>query len=145
MSFAVGVSNWRTFVYQLPPVTSEVRLSPPWHLSVSAARLLIFARFQQPPQGLAHRNELGHGRPAPATTPGARETKTADLHPESYWTTPSDPLEAILRNVKGRSRREMIRDYSAAKYRSNQHGRSDEMGPKSIPLPLSFDIVRGPR
>jgi hypothetical protein len=23
--WAVGVSNWRTFVYQLPPVTSEVR------------------------------------------------------------------------------------------------------------------------
>jgi hypothetical protein len=37
-----------------------------------------------------------------------------DFRPESFWAPPSDPLEAILRNVKGRRRREMIRDYYAA-------------------------------
>ena len=37
-----------------------------------------------------------------------------EFRPESYWATPSDPLVAILRNVKGRNRREMIRDYHAA-------------------------------
>jgi hypothetical protein len=36
-----------------------------------------------------------------------------DYHfrPESYWAVANDPLEAALRNVKGRRRREMIRDY----------------------------------
>jgi hypothetical protein len=37
-----------------------------------------------------------------------------EFRPESFWTAASDPLAAILRNVKGRSRREMIRDYYAA-------------------------------
>jgi hypothetical protein len=37
-----------------------------------------------------------------------------DFRPESFWTAASDPLAAILRNVKGRNRREMIRDYYAA-------------------------------
>jgi hypothetical protein len=36
------------------------------------------------------------------------------FRPESFWTAASDPLEAILRNVKGRNRREMIRDYYEA-------------------------------
>ena len=37
-----------------------------------------------------------------------------DFRPESFWASASNPLEAILRNVKGRNRREMIRDYHAA-------------------------------
>ena len=37
-----------------------------------------------------------------------------EFRPESFWTAASDPLAAILRNVKGRNRREMIRDYYAA-------------------------------
>jgi hypothetical protein len=35
------------------------------------------------------------------------------FRPESFWAPPSDPLETVLRNVKGRRRREMIRDYYA--------------------------------
>src|SRR4029077_15963169 len=34
-----------------------------------------------------------------------------DLRPESYWNPARSPLEAVLRNVKGRNRRKMIRDY----------------------------------
>jgi len=34
-----------------------------------------------------------------------------EFRPESFWTAASDPLAAILRNVKGRNRRDMIRDY----------------------------------
>lgn len=34
-----------------------------------------------------------------------------DFRPTSYWEQESDPLTAILRNVKGRNRRQMIRDY----------------------------------
>lgn len=37
-----------------------------------------------------------------------------EFRPESYWAAASDPLAAILRNVKGRNRREMIQDYYAA-------------------------------
>jgi hypothetical protein len=39
-----------------------------------------------------------------------------DYHfrPESYWAAANNPLEAVLRNVKGRNRREMIRDYHEA-------------------------------
>jgi hypothetical protein len=37
-----------------------------------------------------------------------------DFRPESFWTAASDPLDAILRNVKGWNRRQMIRDYYAA-------------------------------
>jgi hypothetical protein len=33
------------------------------------------------------------------------------FRPESYWAAANNPLEAALRNVKGRNRREMIRDY----------------------------------
>jgi hypothetical protein len=33
------------------------------------------------------------------------------FRPESYWAPARNPLEAALRNVKGRNRREMIRDY----------------------------------
>ena len=33
------------------------------------------------------------------------------FRPTSYWAPPSDVLEAALRNVKGRNRREMIRVY----------------------------------
>jgi hypothetical protein len=41
--------------------------------------------------------------------------------PESYWTD-SDPLAAILRNVTGENRRQMIKDYW-------QQGRLDELDP----------------
>jgi hypothetical protein len=34
-----------------------------------------------------------------------------DFRPESYWAPAQSPLEAALRNVKGRNRRAMIRDY----------------------------------
>src|SRR6516165_2444217 len=34
-----------------------------------------------------------------------------DFRPESYWGPAQSPLEAALRNVKGRNRREMIRNY----------------------------------
>lgn len=37
-----------------------------------------------------------------------------DFRPESYWATAHNPLEAALRNVKGRNRRAMIRDYHEA-------------------------------
>ena len=33
------------------------------------------------------------------------------FRPESYWSAADNPLEAALRNVKGRNRREIIRDY----------------------------------
>jgi hypothetical protein len=36
------------------------------------------------------------------------------FRPESYWTPARNPLEAALRNVKGRNRRAMIRDYNKA-------------------------------
>jgi hypothetical protein len=36
------------------------------------------------------------------------------FRPESYWVAANNPLEAALRNVKGRNRREMIRDYHKA-------------------------------
>jgi hypothetical protein len=36
------------------------------------------------------------------------------FRPESYWAPARNPLEAALRNVKGRNRREMIRDYHEA-------------------------------
>lgn len=37
-----------------------------------------------------------------------------NFRPESYWAAARNPLEAALRNVKGRNRREMIRDYHEA-------------------------------
>jgi hypothetical protein len=37
-----------------------------------------------------------------------------EFRPESFWTAASDLLGAILRNVKGKNRREMIRDYYEA-------------------------------
>jgi hypothetical protein len=37
-----------------------------------------------------------------------------EFRPKSLWAAAVDPLTAILRNVKGRNRREMIRDYYAA-------------------------------
>ena len=36
-----------------------------------------------------------------------------DFRPDSYWGPAASPLEAALRNVKGRNRRQMIRDYHA--------------------------------
>src|SRR5215831_6487911 len=36
------------------------------------------------------------------------------FRPESYWGPARSPLEAALRNVKGRNRREMIRDYHSS-------------------------------
>ena len=42
-----------------------------------------------------------------------------DFRPESFWVV-ADSLAAILRNVKGPRRREMIRDYYAT-------GKSDEL------------------
>jgi len=52
-----------------------------------------------------------------------------DFRPESFWTPASDPLQAILRNIKGRRRREMIRDYYEA-------GKFDEL------LKPFFDSVK---
>ena len=43
-----------------------------------------------------------------------------EFRPVSYWEQDPDPLTAILRNVKGRNRRQMIRDYWEA-------GRLDEL------------------
>jgi len=37
-----------------------------------------------------------------------------DFRPESFWAVASNPLEAALRNVKGRQRRAMIRDHLLA-------------------------------
>jgi hypothetical protein len=37
-----------------------------------------------------------------------------EFRPESYWGAANNPLEVALRNVKGRNRREMIRDYHEA-------------------------------
>jgi hypothetical protein len=37
-----------------------------------------------------------------------------DFRPDSYWTVSANPLEALLRNMKGRRRREMVRDLYAA-------------------------------
>jgi hypothetical protein len=37
-----------------------------------------------------------------------------DFRPESYWAPAGNPLAAALRNVKGRNRREMIRDYHSS-------------------------------
>ena len=34
-----------------------------------------------------------------------------DFRPDSYWSPARSPLDAALRNVKGRNRREMIKDY----------------------------------
>jgi hypothetical protein len=34
-----------------------------------------------------------------------------DFRPKSYWDPLDDPLLAILKNVKGTQRRQMIRDY----------------------------------
>ena len=36
------------------------------------------------------------------------------FRPESYWSAADNPVGAALRNVKGRNRREMIRDYHRA-------------------------------
>ena len=36
------------------------------------------------------------------------------FRPDSYWAVARNPLEAALRNVKGRHRREMIKDYHEA-------------------------------
>jgi len=41
--------------------------------------------------------------------------------PDSYWTASANPLEAVLRNMKGRQRRRMVRDYYAA-------GKLEELG-----------------
>lgn len=43
------------------------------------------------------------------------------FRPESYWAAARNPLEAALRNVKGRNRREMIKDYYEA-------GNLDQLG-----------------
>ena len=61
------------------------------------------------------------------------------FRPESYWAPASNPLEAALRNVKGRNRREMIRDYHEAG-NLDQLGESlladtlDEQGRKNLGL-----------
>ena len=34
-----------------------------------------------------------------------------DFRPDSYWSDESDPLSAILKDVKGTQRREMIKDF----------------------------------
>lgn len=61
------------------------------------------------------------------------------FRPESYWAPARNPLEAALRNVKGRNRREMIRDYHEAG-NLDQLGESlladtlDEQSPKNLGL-----------
>jgi hypothetical protein len=37
-----------------------------------------------------------------------------NFRPDSYWTASANPLEAMLRNMKGRRRRQMVRDLYAA-------------------------------
>jgi hypothetical protein len=37
-----------------------------------------------------------------------------NFRPDSYWTATANPLEAMLRKMKGRRRREMVRDLYAA-------------------------------
>ena len=58
-----------------------------------------------------------------------------DFRPESFWASASNPLEAILRNVKGRNRREMIRDYYAA-------GKLDELCSELLSDSLDEDARR---
>ena len=58
-----------------------------------------------------------------------------DFRPESFWASASNPLEAILRNVKGRNRREMIRDYYAA-------GKLDELCSELLNDSLDEDARR---
>jgi hypothetical protein len=61
------------------------------------------------------------------------------FRPESYWVAARNPLEAALRKVKGRNRREMIRDYHEAG-NLDQLGESlladtlDEQGRKNLGL-----------
>jgi hypothetical protein len=43
------------------------------------------------------------------------------FRPKSYWTEARNPLEAALRNVKGRNRREMIKDYHGARKLEQLH------------------------
>ena len=60
-----------------------------------------------------------------------------DYHfrPETFWETPSDPLAAILRSVKGSNRRSMIRDYYAA-------GKLDELCSELLNDSLDEDTRR---
>ena len=58
-----------------------------------------------------------------------------DFRHESFWASASNPLEAILRNVKGRNRREMISDYYAA-------GKLDELGSDLLNDSLDEDSRR---
>jgi hypothetical protein len=45
------------------------------------------------------------------STPKFYSAINYDFRPDFYWLPARSPLEAALRNVKGRNRREMIRDY----------------------------------
>ena len=60
-----------------------------------------------------------------------------DYHfrPKTFWETPSDPLAAILRNVKGSNRRSMIQDYYAA-------GKLDELCSEFLNDSLDEDTRR---
>jgi hypothetical protein len=49
-----------------------------------------------------------------STRPKRYEDIDYEFRQGSYWASPVDPLKAILRNIKGRNRREMIRDYYSA-------------------------------
>jgi hypothetical protein len=55
-----------------------------------------------------------------------------DFRPESYWDDQSDPLSAVLRNIKGRNRRQMIRDYWA-------QGRLEDLDDSLLQPELSED------
>jgi hypothetical protein len=58
-----------------------------------------------------------------------------DFRPVTFWETPSDPLAAILGNVKGSNRRSMIRDYYAA-------GKLDELCSELLNDSLDEDTRR---
>lgn len=51
-----------------------------------------------------------HRNRKPAGTGSGAETNPGSFRPASYWEDP-DPLSAILRNVRGANRRQMIIDY----------------------------------
>jgi hypothetical protein len=55
------------------------------------------------------------------------------FRPESFRTAASDPLAAILRNVKGGNRREMIRDYYEA-------GKLDELSNELLSDSLNEEV-----
>jgi hypothetical protein len=56
-----------------------------------------------------------------------------EFRSESFWTAASNPLAAVLRNVKGRNRREMIREYYGA-------GKLDELSNELLRDSLNEEV-----